>query len=330
MPNNRVSRYVPPRRGLISNMMAVGRGAYKGYKMFRKTQSIPGNQSDSGGADRTGAIHGTYNIKTVYKPRRKRVSRRVVRRARRFNVAVNKVIDRQIGSEVLLTSPTYGPIVSSAGAQTFISCTLAGGNNNDDNPDLITCRDYFVRNSTSASSIPAVLRLSAMQATFTFGLLSTATSGVQGSIYHWICRKSTPYSDQGAGTKWADTLSDLPLFGASGATQMDATIFNTTPFMARQWCQHFKVVKVEQFQLAPGNQISFNYRIKKEMRIAGEYIADYSNLAGVTRGWLVVVAGGLSSAGLPVAIPTGTLIYNCTRSYTGYHLSNAISHGGKV
>jgi len=299
--------------------MGIGKRLGQAYNNYRKRSSAPVNNASASSPT-------TFQNDRIRTFRKKRpLSRRKLRRVKRFERSVSNVLSRNLGQRFMVTSPYFGVANIPSGEQTQLDFPMAAGTGNVI-PDLEKLWSYFNTTSTAYTNVPGVLRVDAMTNEVRLRNVSGSGIGVTIDLYYYVTRKNLPAGEDGSGAKYISALAETPPFQAGG-TQFDYTTLGITPFNASQWCNHFLITKVVRVDLADGQETTFKLVTRRPMRIQNDAINDFAMLKGVSKGVLAIPRAALSSTGGGQA---SVIAWSSIRTYRGQHMSNALTSGAVV
>lgn len=301
---------VPGSRGRWTAALYQGaRMAYRGYKRYRSSRNSNKDNSDG----RSDGIN-TFQDQSDRLYTKRRVPRRKVRKAKRWNRAVVKVINRSLSDRNFLRQSTAA-LTAAAGQQNAFSFSLNGCAGSLGQNDDLSVIIGNITPSASTFTQKYQLKSAVMDLTITASNANSAVSFLD--FYFVVSRKDAAAAfAQSHASVLVTGFTDMT--GGGSVTYQD---YGVTPFQNPQFCQYFLITKVQRVQLGPGQTCSIMDKYNR-LRILNTEDIDGALCfrKGISRGILCIWSGGPSLTG---AASASTLQINCTRTYQLNTLQNS-------
>jgi len=291
-------------------------GARLGYQLYSKYSAAKRSYNNAFGssapASAPGPVTTNYDSKVMYS--RKRASPKFRRKARRYRKFVKKVLnanDYQKEKQRVLFIDNVR-ITSLANSQVMATqyLNLYGGNTGTAGyRDLLQMENAL--GDTSTANTKTYYRSAHMEV----AIKNTGSDGCYVDVFYYISRKDFK-TGQDFGALLTNSFSNMP--SNMGGSIQTTLMYGTTPILAKEFTENFKIFKKTTTLLGAGNQMDFALSKKKNFVCDYTKASNIGSLKGLTMGVILVVYGlpntaTDATAGQPVAAAVNC---NITRSYT--------------
>lgn len=173
-------------------------------------------------------------------------------------------------------------------------------------------------------------------------LTNAGTTAVHFELFECYARDDMPLSMITGGTATLETYFDevaAPFHQAdlddngpgapnsfnqtSEVLNPDSSFLGMTPFDFRYFCQKWKITKVTRMQCSPGNTISFDCSLKRQVRLSWDDAQPLFSKKGVTKMYLVRQWGRTVSTPA-VGTSASDVVFNIEKDYTVKILDNKL------
>ena len=278
-----------------------------------------------GGDDNKGVAQ-YHQDTTLFKKKKKRVSRKTKKRSKKFFKAVNKILDNDLPTDQLNSFQTTANSAVSLNGISINSCvlnTFQGTPGGTRDVNLIYGTAYGYSNNQ---------KLYFLSSSMDITLMNTSSSlPMMVDVYKFYVRKDVPTALSGDwGTLWQDAqISQTALTGSTGIPTWPDQSF--TPFNSVLG-EYITITKKTRHYIGAGTAVTMSMKTRLNKSIQSFDITGWLGKKGWTCGFFVVTwTPSTTASNTTGAIPANTLVVNVNKRYFCKRIStnpNTLSYFG--